>query len=142
MEALSHLDLINLLAQRRMALVTHESSFAELEEAVFQLEARDALDIDMLKAVLAPYHNTAIDLLDELDALQYNEYGFDAIDLIIDTVNPDIFAELELLMPEDDQNEEVAEASWEAYWEYKIAVFFALVEFHFGIYDSQSADIY
>lgn len=142
MEAISHLDLINLLAQRRMALITHESSFADLEEAVFQLEARDALDIDMLKAVLAPYYNTAIDLLDELDALQFNEYGFDAIDLIIDTVNPDILAEIELLMPEDDENEEAAEAGWEAYWEMKIAAFFAIVELHFGIYDSQTADIY
>jgi hypothetical protein len=140
MEYISHVDLINQLALRRMSLVTHEASFSDLEEAVFQLEEREALDFSMLKAVLAPYANTGIDL-DEMGGPNTNDVGFDALDLIIETVCPDAFTQLELLIPGEDEPEEQFHLAWEGCSEFKRAVFFAIMELHFSVYDINAVEI-
>lgn len=140
MNYISHVDLINQLALRRMTLVTHEASFANLEDAVFQLQERDALDYDMLKSVLAPYACTGIDL-DEMGGPHCNDLGYDALDLIIETVSPEVFAQLELLIPGENEPEEEFDLAWEGYWEFKHAVFFAMMELHFSIFDINAVEV-
>ena len=140
MDCISHRDLIHQLALRRLARVDREAPFAAMEQAIFHLEARAALDYDMLKAVLVPYANTVLDL-DEQDGPRENDAGFDVLDLVIDTVCPEVFVELEDLVPAESIPEKEAEMAWEQYWAFKKAVFFAILEFHFCIFDATSLEL-
>jgi hypothetical protein len=135
MEYISQLELLNQLALRRLSVVERESSFMEMEKAIFQLEERDALDYDMLKSVLAPYARTAVNI-DETGGPNENDHGFDVLDLVIDTVSPEAFGQLELLKPHEAASVEEADVAFEGYWQFKQALFFAILEFHFGIYDA------